>query len=396
MGTISTAYKQDERRFTVYMHITPSGKKYIGITGRSVRVRWHPHHYKDCRAFYKAIQKYGWDSISHRIVSVGLTREEAERAERYLIQKYNTTDGACGYNILVGGDVSDGISDEGRKRLSEFHKGRKQSDETKKKHREATIKNGRAKKVVCYETGEVFETATDAAKSVGVNVSSLIVAVDVPSNTSGGYHWVSQDNLSEYQPVINGIEGKKRRVVVVETGESFSSISEAAKRFQTTDAAIVNVCKGRNKTCLGYHMKYEGEPDPEYLHTGRFDNVKRKVRLVETGVVYGSVTEASKATGIKTELIINVCKGKSKATHGFRFQYEDPPLKRNSESQYVRVKHPKAGFKKHVMCIETGIVYQSMNKASKETGVQRKSITRSCENKTATAGGFHWIYCTDN
>ena len=40
--------------FTVYMHITPSNKRYIGITSRSTEERWGKNgcHYKD-QNYYK-------------------------------------------------------------------------------------------------------------------------------------------------------------------------------------------------------------------------------------------------------------------------------------------------------------------------------------------------------
>ena len=263
MGTIKAAYKQDERCFSVYIHESPSGKKYVGITGRPLKKRWgNGHHYEDCRAFKQAIEKYGWESITSHIVSVGLTKEEAERAEKYLIAKYQTTDRRYGYNILNGGDISEGISEEGRKRLSEFHKNRKRTDETRRKQRQAKINSGKARSVVCYETGEVFETATDAARSLGMSTRTLGEFINVPDRTFGGYHWVSPELLGSYSPVENKIERKKRKIEVIETGEVFNSTKEAAICFKTSTSCIVNACKGRLRSIRGYHLKYFDKTEP--------------------------------------------------------------------------------------------------------------------------------------
>lgn len=53
--------------YTVYMHITPSGKMYIGITGRNPLKRWGSNGsgYKG-QAFSNAIKKYGWDNMEHK------------------------------------------------------------------------------------------------------------------------------------------------------------------------------------------------------------------------------------------------------------------------------------------------------------------------------------------
>lgn len=393
MGTIDKAYNPEDRRFTVYMHQTPNGKRYVGITGRPIEKRWNKAYYEDCRAFHKAIQKYGWDNITHHIISVGLTKQEAKNAERYLIEKYHTTDRRFGYNILKGGDVSEGISEEGRKRISAFHKGKIVSEETRRKQREGIVRSGCTRNVVCYETGERFVSAAEAGRKHEINGASILAVIDKPGRTSGGKHWVSFEKLDGYAPVQSKSELKKRKIEVIETGDIFESVTQAAQHLGVDPSAVTNACKGRKRTTGGYHIRYVGDPLPGDLDIGRYEFVKKKIRLVETDHVYESVAEASRDLGIKTELIINVCKGKQENTHGLHFCYlttdKQKPAK---ESAYHRVADPKPGTKKQVKCLETGTVYDSMNLASKTTGIQRKSITRACEDQKHTAGKYHWEY----
>ena len=83
--------------YTVYMHVSPSGKRYIGITGQSVERRWgNGTGYKNCISFNRAIAKYGWDNIEHSIIAENLTLEEANRLERNIIDCYNLVEE--GYN----------------------------------------------------------------------------------------------------------------------------------------------------------------------------------------------------------------------------------------------------------------------------------------------------------
>lgn len=49
----------------------------------------------------------------------------------------------------------------------------------------------------------------------------------------------------------------------------------------------------------------------------------RKVRCIETGIVYDSILQASADTGIVKSNIIHVCQGKYKQIKGFHFKYED-------------------------------------------------------------------------
>lgn len=50
------------------------------------------------------------------------------------------------------------------------------------------------------------------------------------------------------------------------------------------------------------------------------------------------------------------------------------------------------GHRKKVLCIETGIVYNSTQEASKITGVHQSSISLCCNGKRKTAGKLRWKY----
>ena len=125
--------------WTVYEHITPSGKRYIGITSKKPEKRWRngEGYHKD-KPFGCAIEKYGWENIQHNIVSTDLTEKEAKWLENYLICYYRTfvgfKDDCKGYNCTLGGDGTVGITsswkgkhhtDETKRKQSEAHKGEK-------------------------------------------------------------------------------------------------------------------------------------------------------------------------------------------------------------------------------------------------------------------------------
>lgn len=96
----------EEKRWTVYIHISPSNKYYVGITSRNPTDRWGRNgkgYQNKCHHFWNAIQKYGWDNIQHRIILENLTRREAELAERYLIKFFQSSNKKYGYNISKGG-----------------------------------------------------------------------------------------------------------------------------------------------------------------------------------------------------------------------------------------------------------------------------------------------------
>ena len=96
-----------DNEYTLYCHLFPNGKRYIGITKTSPEKRWSDGKgYKDQQKMARAIEKYGWDNIEHQIITDGLTREQAERLEMYLIDALDTIE--CGYNVTIGGNRVNG------------------------------------------------------------------------------------------------------------------------------------------------------------------------------------------------------------------------------------------------------------------------------------------------
>ena len=95
-----------EREYSVYCHTFPNGKKYIGISS-DCENRWrNGKGYETQPKMDRAIQKYGWENIKHDIVLSGLSKEQANELEKYLIAELNTIQN--GYNVTIGGDTVNG------------------------------------------------------------------------------------------------------------------------------------------------------------------------------------------------------------------------------------------------------------------------------------------------
>lgn len=92
-------------KFYVYIHTTPDGKKYVGMTYQSPKIRWgNGDGYKSNDAFYRAIIQYGWDNIDHEIFFETEEYEMAKACEKIMISKYDTTNPSKGYNHSPGYD----------------------------------------------------------------------------------------------------------------------------------------------------------------------------------------------------------------------------------------------------------------------------------------------------
>lgn len=126
--------------WTVYEHISPSGKVYVGITSQIPYKRWkYGTGYRENTIFSKAISKYGWDNIKHIIIATNLGERTAKNIEIDLIKFYKEQNKS--YNITMGGDGTTGrfLSYGTRVKISKAHTGKQLSEEHKYKCTKALI-----------------------------------------------------------------------------------------------------------------------------------------------------------------------------------------------------------------------------------------------------------------
>ncbi|GEM_PF-1591683 len=213
--------------YTVYLHLFPNGKRYVGITCQKVERRWrNGKAYTWNRHMMNAISKYGWGNIEHIILAEGLTQEAAGAMEIKLIADLRLTDPKFGYNYATGGTHPRhteqtkrkiGERSLGRRHTQEFKEwisahnsgknnymyGKHHSTETKKKISEAKkgtpspnkgkfgASNPHAKRVFAKKGNQtvVYNSIVEAAKETGACKSCIQAALHGRGHTAGGYVW---------------------------------------------------------------------------------------------------------------------------------------------------------------------------------------------------------------
>ena len=212
-----------EKKFIVYMHIFPNNKKYIGITSKKPKQRWESGTgYRTQRLMYRAIKKYKWENIDHKILYTNLSKKEAEQKEIELIAYHKTNDSKYGYNIENGGNsigkhnkstrLKISIANKGKKnpKVAKANKGNKYcvgrivSEETKKKISVANkgkhyspkteFRKGYSnikwrKKVLCIDTNILYESITSAFEDTNISIPCISICCSGKTKTAGGYHW---------------------------------------------------------------------------------------------------------------------------------------------------------------------------------------------------------------
>lgn len=86
----------------VYEHVFPNGKRYFGYTSRTLDERFGKDGagYQNQPLIWNAIQKYGWDNITHNQIGSFADEQSAKQFETKCIRKYKTADPDYGYNII--------------------------------------------------------------------------------------------------------------------------------------------------------------------------------------------------------------------------------------------------------------------------------------------------------
>ena len=131
--------KLNQEIYSLYVHIFPNNKVYVGITKYIPEYRWgkNGNGYQD-QVVWRAIQKYGWENIEHKILLETTDKNFVEQEERrYITEIYHSNDAEFGYNIDLGGNYAGKISEGQKRYLREINLGKIQSEETKKKKADA-------------------------------------------------------------------------------------------------------------------------------------------------------------------------------------------------------------------------------------------------------------------
>lgn len=290
----------EEEKFYIYKHTNKiNGKVYIGQTCQKPENRWlEGEGYKGCTYFYHAIQKYGWGNFEHEILFEGLTLEEANRIEEELISQYNSTNSDKGYNLRSGG-LNNLHNDSSKEKMSKAKKGVKLKEETKRK-----IGEGNKGKIVSEETKRKMSEAQKGKKSPlkGKHLSEETrKKISEAQKGEKGYWYgkhFSEEHLKKMKAWDRSIyakkgenhpmygkhlseetknkiskanKGKKRSkevvlkmckpVVCVETGVIYNGVQEIARLLGLSASHITACCKGKRKTCGGYHWEYANKED---------------------------------------------------------------------------------------------------------------------------------------
>jgi hypothetical protein len=281
-----------KRTFLVYMATNViNGKRYIGATRQGLSVRRLQHESDarsskkyGCPVFRAALKKYGSASFKWTVIARLKSLKQMLHEEVRLIADLRPE-----YNITPGGEGAVDV---------------------------------RSRPVTCLTDGKLFKSGLAAARFYGFDPNRIAQLCRQGGTTMSGLAFkytdqeappvkrVRTDAEREHhrQQVLAALErGQiriKKRVVLVESGETFDSIADAARRYRLNEKELYFYIE-RGERCQGFTFrKLNDAGAPIVVEPQR---VARRVICLTDLVIYNSVLEASKKYGVNRAKLTSLC-----------------------------------------------------------------------------------------
>lgn len=260
----------------IYKYTSPDGKSYIGQTSTSLKQRARNLltgiGYKKCSLFWKAIQKYGWQSFQASILEE-VSLSSLNEKEIYYIEKYNTC-APNGYNLTIGGEC------DIRKDVYVY-----------------SAQNG--------EFLEHYNSLTEAAEETGVPIETISIILN-NHNRKQAHNLVFLKEYVEKYNIELLVRATSYPIYTYDKEgffiEEYPSISIASQKLNISDGMIRKCLNG--SVAHAHYIQFKKEKEDKILPIPRNSKTPFSVLQIDpkTNQViasYQSLASAARAVGLK-------------------------------------------------------------------------------------------------
>ena len=281
-----------------------NNKKYIGqscnIYNRFTNHKWCLKNDKHSNEYLQnAWNNHGENNFKFYVIEI-CDDNKIDDCEKYYISLYKTTNDIYGYNLDSGGNLNKRHSDKTKEKMSNsakgillseetkrkisisrkgkmcgadhFMYGRHLSEETKKKLSQAITgmfaneKHYEATKVICLNTGEVFNTMKQAGEKYNVNPFNISKCCKGQRLSAGKFkddtpiQWDLYIDDKEYQLPIYNPKTNGKSIYQYDINGNFIATYESAREAEKVTGIgfrmISRVCNGVRPHTHGYIFKF--------------------------------------------------------------------------------------------------------------------------------------------
>lgn len=365
---ITTDGKWEGFIYRIYDKI--NDKNYIGQTITSIEERWKQHIAKSQRgsknSFHKKIREVGIENFEVSSLDSVSTKDRSQMVEKlnYLEIKYIEQFDSFrnGYNSNRGGN----------------------GDKTHCKT-----------KIICLETGVEFDSVIQASREMNICRSTIFSVLRGECITANGYTFrkIQNGEILHFERKKEPRGTGEKAVICLDTGKVFDSTCQAERELNISKAQIIRVCKGKQKTAVGLTFRYFKDNQVVPPEDKRFENKPQYICL-ETNEIFNTLSDISKTKGINLSSLSMLINGGYgiESVNGFTFRKiingEIIEPDKSLPSSGRKLQRDKICRRSKIINITTGLVYKSMNEASRELNIPVAAVKNLITRKAFKDYGF--------
>lgn len=375
-------------------------KIYIGLSTSDGLGRWKNHLWNASsnanQAIDRAIHKYGKHNFKYNIIekvkfSKGI--KFLENREIYYIHKFSSNKTSTGYNRSLGGNVN-------------------VAKVVSKTQRNKAAKQPSAYVVFCYDlNGKLIKKYNSLAKisrSLKTTKANIHKVLNKKNRSASGFQWRTYPNNKPKKKIEKYFKSPKENKIKVfkwdKNGnyiKQYSSISDAAKKNNTSNADVKKVLTGVNYNAKGFIFTYKKElkniKKKKFKIGGITSKNKIKVNIYSDEGKFLKTCEsqyaAAKFLGCDTSEVSKCVLGKNRAYNSKNLKrvvqikkYSSkknikPLLKKLHGSKSVLMYDLNGNFKKKFPSVNEGTIFAK---------ITRGRISESANNPNIIGGKFMW------